>query len=275
MTTEPSNSVDNESEPRFHHSMERNCTILEAMRIDSKGTLFGYPLLYVRKLVRVLNNYLSWDLKTVQEVLSVRPTKARKIVNALHAAGLSKRCRGKHLKTWTTTQAAQTLASATAAKPITRQTADRVLAGLLARVDRVNSDDRFLAKVTRVIVFGSYLRAGVDRLSDVDIAVELAPKESRRNEFRELNYRRVAQAERKGHRFSGILDRELWWRSETLSFLKDRSRSISLVDYKREKKFVDKVPRRTLLCTAKAQPEPPKKLLKHIRLSRRPKGCPF
>jgi predicted nucleotidyltransferase len=195
--------------------MERNCTILGAMRIDPKGTMHGYPLLYVRKLVRVLNNYLSWDLKTVQAVLSVGPTKARKIVEALDAAGLSKPCRfrGKNSKTWTTTQAAQTLASATAAKSITRETAERVLAGFLARVDRVNSDDRFLAKVTRVIVFGSYLRAGVDRLSDVDIAVELAPKERRRNVFRELNYRRVAQSERKGHRFGGILDRELWWNS--------------------------------------------------------------
>jgi predicted nucleotidyltransferase len=45
-------------------------------------------------------------------------------------------------------------------------------------VDRVNNDNRFLAKVTRVIVFGSYLRTGKDKLSDVDIAVELAPKES-------------------------------------------------------------------------------------------------
>ena len=126
MTTERSNTADSDSTPRFHHSMERNCTILGAMRIDPKGTRFGYPLLYVRKLVRVLNNYLSWDLNTVQEVLSVRPTQARKIVKALHAAGLSKRCRGRHLKTWTTTQSAQTLASATAAKPITRQTADRV-----------------------------------------------------------------------------------------------------------------------------------------------------
>ena len=261
--------------PRLQHSVERNCTILGAMRIDPKGTMHGYPLLYVRKLVRVLNNYLSWNLKTVQAVLSVGPTKARKIVEALDAAGLSKPCRGKTFKAWTTTQAAQTLASATAAKSITRQTAERVLAGFLARVDRVNSDDRFLAKVTRVIVFGSYLRAGVDRLSDVDIAVELAPKERRRNDFRELNYRRVAQAESKGHRFSGILDRELWWRSETFRFLKGRSRSISLVDYKREKEFVDKVPRRTLLCSAEAQREPPKKLLKHVRLPRRPKGCPF
>jgi predicted nucleotidyltransferase len=226
-------------------------------------------------LVRALNNCLCWDLKTVQAVLSVGPTKARKIVETLDATGFSKPCRGKSSKTWTTTQAAQTFASATAAKSITRQSAERALADFLARVDRVNSDSRFLAKITRVIVFGSYLRTGVDRLSDVDIAVELAPKERRRKVLRELNYRRVAQSERKGHRFSGILDRELWWRSETFRFLKGRSRSISLLDYKREKEFVDKVPRQTLLCTAEAEREPPKKLLKQVRLPRRPRGCPF
>lgn len=196
-------------------------------------------------------------------------------MEALEAAGLSKPLKKKGSKTWTTTQAAQTFASATAAKPITRETAESALADFLARVDRVNSDDGFLAKVTRVIVFGSYLRTGIDRLSDVDIAVELAPKEARWKVLRELNYRRVAQSERKGHRFSGVLEREVWWRSETLRFLKGRSRSISLVDYKREKEFVDKVQRRTLLCMPDAEREPPKKMLKPVRLPRRPKGCPF
>lgn len=125
-------------------------------------------------------------------------------MEALEAAGLSKPLKEQGSKTWTTTQAAQTFASATAAKPITREKAERALADFLARVDRVNSDDGFLAKVTRVIVFGSYLRTGIDRLSDVDIAVELAPKEARWKVLRELNYRRVAQSERKGHRFRGV-----------------------------------------------------------------------
>jgi hypothetical protein len=53
--------------------MEQKCIILRAMRIDPKGTMHGYPLLQVRELVRVLNNCLSWDLKTVQAVLSVGP----------------------------------------------------------------------------------------------------------------------------------------------------------------------------------------------------------
>jgi hypothetical protein len=249
--------------------------MLKAMRIDPKGTIQGYPLLQVRKLLRALNNRLYWDLKAVQAVLSVSPAKAREIVAALEANGLSKTPREKGSKTWTTTQAAQTFASATAARSITRQTAERALTDFLTRVDRVNGDDRFLAKATRVIVFGSYLRTDLDRLSDVDMAVELAPKERRRKVVRELNCRRVAQCEKKGHRFSGILDRELWWKLETFRFLKGRSRSISLLDYKREKEFVDKVPHRTLLCTAEVEPEPPQKVLRQVRQARRTKGCPF
>jgi hypothetical protein len=62
---------------------------------------------------------------------------------------------------------------------------------------------------------------------------------------------------------------------ETFRFLKGRSRSISLLDYKREKEFVNKVPHRILLCTAEAELERPKKVLKQVRRARRPKGCPF
>ncbi len=38
-----------------------------AMRIDPKGTMYGYPLLYVRKLVRVLNK--SWLKRGIQSII--------------------------------------------------------------------------------------------------------------------------------------------------------------------------------------------------------------
>ena len=163
------------------------------MRIEAKSTLGGYPVLQVRKLLRA---------------------------RALEASGLAKIRPGKGPKAWTTTQLAQSFASASAAKPITRKTAETALSRLLERIDRVNHDNYFLAKVMRVIVFGSYLHADVDRLGDVDVAVELTPKESDRQCLRELNYRRVAVSEKKGRRFSGMLDREMWWRLETFHFLK-------------------------------------------------------
>jgi predicted nucleotidyltransferase len=246
------------------------------MRIDARTTLGGCPVLQVRKLLRALNNHLYWDSKTVQAVLSVESRKAAGLVRALEASGLAKTRRSKGPKAWTTTHLAQSFASASAAKPITRKTAETALARLLERIHRVNRDNYFLGRVIRVVVFGSYLRGDVDRLGDVDVAVELAPKESDRQRLRELNYRRVAVSEKKGRRFSGMLDREMWWRLETFYFLKGRSRSISLHDYRAEKQFADEVPHKILMSTdteheRRLEEEPPKP----VRRTRRPKGCPF
>ena len=49
------------------------------------------------------------------------------MIKALEAAGLAKANRGK-VKKWATTQLAQSFATATAAKRITRQTAEKALA---------------------------------------------------------------------------------------------------------------------------------------------------
>ena len=246
------------------------------MRIDPENTVGGYPALRIRKLVRNLNDHLHWDLDAVQAALSVGRREATALVKALEASGLAKVRRSRGPKEWTTTQLAQTFASATAAKPITRKTAEAALTHFLERVNCVNSDDRFLARVTRVIVFGSYLRTDLDRLGDVDVAVELAPKQSNRNRLRELNYQRVAEFQRKGHRFSGVLEREVWWQLETFHFLKGRSRSISLHDYGTEKKLVDRVAHRILISTAEDERQHSAlKPLKEVRRGRRPKGCPF
>ena len=245
------------------------------MRIDSKSSVGGYPALLVRKLVRGLINYLYWDLETVQRILHLGPHEASGLVKALEAAGLAKGNRGKGPKTWTTTQLAQSFSSATAAKPITRKTAEKTLTQFLERVDRVNQDDQFLAKVTRVILFGSYLNEEATKLSDVDVGVELQPKESDRERLRELNYRRVEQVERKGHRIRGALDRAMWWHSETFRFLKGQSRSISLLDYKTEKEFVDQVPHKVLFGELQERSQPAREPPKEIRRTRRPRGCPF
>jgi len=245
------------------------------MQIDSKGNVGGYPTLLVRKLVRRLNNLLIWDWETVQRILLVGPNEARAVVKAMEDAGFAKANRGRGPKAWTTTQLAQSFGSATAARPITRRTAEAAFALFLARVDRVNSDDYFLAKVTRVVLFGSYLRADASRLGDVDIAVELRPKEADRGRLGELNHQRVAECEQNGHRFSRMLDQQAWWQMETFRFLKSRSRSISLVDYQMEKEFVDRVPHKVVFSVQEEQAKSALPQPTPIRRAKRPKDCPF
>jgi predicted nucleotidyltransferase len=74
------------------------------------------------------------------------------------------------------------------------------LAEFLERVRRVNGDEYFLAKVTKVVLFGSFLRDGVDRLSDVDVAVQLEPKQRDVERAWVLNEERVAELTSKGQR---------------------------------------------------------------------------
>ena len=82
------------------------------------------------------------------------------------------------MEIWTVNQAGRTFSVATAVKPVKRVTAEKALARFLERVTRVNEEPYFLARVTKVVLFGSILKPGVESLSDVDIAVQLVRKES-------------------------------------------------------------------------------------------------
>jgi predicted nucleotidyltransferase len=243
------------------------------MRIDPDGTIGGHPTLSVRKLMQRLRDRIDWDVAAVEKLAAVSPREARALIKALDGEGLVERNRGTTGSTWRITQRGRSFGSATAAKPITRQTAQRTLADFLDRVRQVNGNDYFLAKVTKVVLFGSFLRDGVDRLSDVDIAVQLEPRHRDAERAWVLNEQRVAELTSKGQRFVSFLERDWCWYRETFRFLKGRSRSISLADYNAEKAFVDNVPHRFLVGEVDKIPagaSPAKR-----RRPRRPKGCPF
>jgi predicted nucleotidyltransferase len=218
----------------------------DQMRIDPSGGIGGFPVLFVRKVVRRLNNRLSWDAEAVQEIGGIDAHQAGELIKALRKAGLARANRSGARRTWMTTPLAQSFGAASAAKPITRQTAERALDDLLDRVMFVNRRSYFLAKVTKVVVFGSFLRHEVDRLGDVDVAVELKPKEPDPERLRKATQRRVAELTRLGRRFGGFLEREAWWNIEAFRFLKGRSRAISLHDYGGEKELIDEVAHRVI-----------------------------
>jgi hypothetical protein len=143
-------------------------------------------------------------------------------------------------------------------------------------VEQANNDPYFLGKVTRVVLFGSMLKPEIERLSDVDLAVELASKEEDFDRQRVRNYERVEQLAMQGHRFRNFLEQEGCWYWEVFGFLKRPSRVIALADYSVEKTFVLAVPHRFLL----GQPErtavqPVPGTLKSGAQKRPPRDCPF
>jgi len=242
------------------------------MRIDPKGTVAGWPMLVVRRALRHLRGRLSWGLAELEAAAALNPGEGRALVKALRAERLIEAAgRGA----WAITQAGQTFSSATAAKPVTRATAERALAQFLDRVMRVDHDPYFLARVTRVVLFGSMLKPEMQRLSDVDLAVELAPKEADYERARALNRQRAEELASRGHQFRNFLEVEHCWHRETFKFLKSRSRVIALADYAAEKSFILAVPHRVLIGTPEQIPaEKPARSMPLLR-SRRPRGSPF
>jgi predicted nucleotidyltransferase len=243
------------------------------MRIDPKGMIAGCPALAVRKALRYLRDWHQWEAGDLEAAAALVPGTGSALVKALRTEGLIEAsARGA----WTVTQAGRTVAAATAAKPVSRATAERALAQFLERVTRVNESPYFLAKVTRVVLFGSMLRLEVDRLSDVDVAVEVARKEADFERARLQNQQRAEELAEGGRRFRSFLEWEACWYLEAFRFLKGRSRVISLADYCTERAFVLAAPHRVLI----GDPEPiavdpaPMTPQSAPRI-RRPRGCPF
>jgi len=244
------------------------------MQIDAKGTIGRYPALLVRTTLRHLRGRLQWGLPELEVAAGLTPGNGRALIKTLKSEGLIEPAgRGA----WTITQAGQTLSSATAAKRVTRATAERALQQFLGRVEQVNRDGYFLGKVTRVVLFGSMLKPATERLSDVDLAVEIASKETDFDCAGAKNLERVEDLAARGHRFRNFLEQEGCWYWEVFGFLKGRSRVISLADYVAEKTFVLAVPHRFLI----GQPEhvapqlAPSTPSRPARSRRRPRDCPF
>jgi predicted nucleotidyltransferase len=240
------------------------------MRIDPKSNLAGYSALVVRRALRKLRHESEWTAAEVEAAAGVKPSEAGSLVEALREEGLIERTgRG-----WSLTQAGRAYAVATAAQRVTRATAQEALDRFMERVARVNTDPYFLGKVTRVVLFGSMLKPETERPSDVDLAVEVAAKETGHDRLTELNYDRVEDLMMQGHRFRNTLEIAACWYREVFRFLKGGSRVVSLADYKVEKRLILAVPHRMLLGDDEPVPLP-EEAGPRQRTPRRSRNCPF
>jgi len=213
-----------------------------------------------------------WPLATATAA-GLTPGQGGALVRALRAEGLIEAA-GRGI--WTITQAGQTYSSATAAKPVTRGTAERALSQFLERVTLVNQNSFFLAKATRVVLFGSMLKPEVERLSDVDLAVELTRKEPDFERAQEQNQQRAEELANMGRSFRNVLEWEFCWHGEAFRFLKGRSRVIALADFNAEKTFVLAVPHRFLIGEPEQMAVQLSPTAHELAVrKRRPRNCPF
>jgi len=195
------------------------------MHLTKEDRLFGVPAMAIRDSLREF----ARGRGTLYDALSERfpPPEAKRLLQELELGGYTFSSAGSREPQLT--ESGNGLRMASAAKQITRKTAERLLGGFIERAHRVNTDPYYYFRVSKVVVFGSYL-TGVDRLTDIDIVCTLQRKAFYQSNQRTLMYQRGHVAIANGRNFQSHVDFIWWPHTEVLRFLKSGSRSFSLHD---------------------------------------------
>lgn len=197
-----------------------------AMNIDSKTRLGGVPIVEVRDFLRGTAEH-GFRLGALQQQFG--RDAAGQLMGVLLADGYVTATEEDGASLYTNTLKGGQLARATAARPVARAKAERALSEFLERCEQVRRDPAFLFTVRRAILFGSML-TGKAAVSDIDIAIELGPKENDRERHAALMREQSREAERAGRRFSNLVEKLFWGQTRVRQFLKGRSRIIQLTE---------------------------------------------
>jgi hypothetical protein len=215
------------------------------MRIDPNVSVAGYPILQIRKLLRAGQGG-GWEHTFVARVLHVDGAVAQQIIARLEEEEYIERNEEIPGHTyWLNSLKGNALANASAAKPITRATADRNVQDFLVRVHQVNTQETYVYAVETVEVFGSYL-TDAPTLNDIDLALELIPKSPDPHEMRRWSQQRVQAAKDVGRAFQSPMEELYWPLKEVMLFFQARSRSLSLHHLHEHEQLLEKVPTRVI-----------------------------
>jgi len=197
------------------------------MHINATDKIAGIPILAVRKFMQANRNYI-YPAHNVARTLKITQEQALELLAELERQGFVVQCppREQEEPRWEHTVHGNALANASAARPATRQTADRIFTEFMQRVHTVNQDPYYLYKVSRVTLFGSYL-SNAPTVNDIDLVIELERKEQDLARHNQLAEERSEEAANAGVHFANFVIQIAWAEHETMLFLKSRSRLLS------------------------------------------------
>ena len=145
------------------------------MKLDTTQLVAGYPILRIRDLFKKQKAFCR---ESIEWRLKVSAAEADRVIAELLALGYLEPAPAQSPfypqgEEWfELTQQGRTLSLARALPPLSREKAERLLQEFMSRVEEVNANPTFLYKVTRVVIFGSYLRPEAAELNDLDLVVE-------------------------------------------------------------------------------------------------------
>lgn len=200
------------------------------MKIDRLQTIAGHPVLRIRYLFKAQRELCGESVGLKMGLPSGEGTALIEELEALgylEAIPLAENPSYRKEQWWRLKAIGCSLALARAVPPMKRAKAERLLEEFVERVHEVNTNPRFLFKITQVLVFGSYLRLEVGELNDLDLAVEMRSKydDHDAKDTAEDYCRNRAQEE--GRCFSSYSAYLYWPETMVKLFLKNKSRYIS------------------------------------------------
>jgi predicted nucleotidyltransferase len=218
------------------------------MRIQTDGIIVGQPALAIRNLLQRERGTIA----TIAELLNIDSLMARQVYQELATEGYiepSDRPFEADEGSWQTTRRGNALAHATARRAITRQTAERLIQEFLHRIREINACDDYVYRISRVIIFGSYL-SDKSRLGDVDLSIVLEFRENDPDRRIQHIQDRIKRALQEGRYFQSISATIAWPQQEIFRFLKGRSPSLSLHDEQIEQVLTQPIPSKILFDAA-------------------------
>jgi predicted nucleotidyltransferase len=175
---------------------------------------------------------------------------------------------------WSRTVKGGALANALFSKPVSRQSAEKTLNEFLDRVQQVNGNSRFLYRVGKAVVFGSFL-SDAPSVGDLDVAVDLFPKEKDSRKHSEFIRDRANEAASRGRSFRNFVEGLRFAEQEVMMFLKARSRILQLTRCDdgvlniTESRVIYESPEQNLVVPMNPVPK------QRVPRSRKIDGCPF
>jgi predicted nucleotidyltransferase len=204
------------------------------MQIDGAQTIDGVPILKVRDWMKgngtSSRSFLAacfhrWEPTRRKSVECVN-RKASALLKALLELGYisaKEKLGTDEVQYYKLTGLGKEFVRASGARRLKRETVTQALDDFKIRLAEVNASPRFLVRVTRAVLYGSYLR-GEETVGDLDLAADYESKITGEDPIAVLQ----EYFDKSGRTARTFYDYMIWPELEVKLFLKNRKRTISL-----------------------------------------------
>jgi len=199
------------------------------LHIDPKTTIAGIPALEARKLVsNIPYEANGFSVQCLSRRFGITQKLAQLRILAFETEGYFEKIIDDGKKSrWQLTMKSASLAQASAAKKVKRDTADKHYQAFFERISEINVNDAYLYQVAKVVLFGSYL-TGNNSVSDIDLFVWINRKPQFEAEFTSIREQRTKEMHSQGRHFKDYVEELAWPELDVRKYLKNGSRVISI-----------------------------------------------